>query len=668
MNVWVRIILLLGAVLAAPDSLCVAGAPTSAPAAQSDAAALATTEGAVRRWSTQGGTLTLRVNDDLLGQFGARFSSPHAADRFGRVSYALGSSTLQFSAYFGTIQAFSAGALATRSGFTLTRAGRTRRIDRFTLAPAADLPRALQLGDAQGRVWFIADRLMYRMDTGAGRLRMPTVDLRIGPALAAWLGQPDSAGMVVAELTLDSALEALDPAPAQAKTCAVPEWHGSNGKLTDVRLEYFDVQQVRCRRSDAQTPPFTPCDGPAAAGGNDDGDVVFAPSASLRNTDRADTADVPWYEKFLPGTPAPPYGNDQHPVLSWNLYRIDAAGNIRQLGRSGAKHAWFTTNEGCSDPSCSGGSVLGRGCGDVYTTGSNDLAFYLGPRSEIVPARGWWGRCGSIFDDVGAGGQPGCDGAQDYTDPPLAQIGWLYRLVVRESMIEHPANDGARFLFEAGYVVRDDIDIENTMGWLEVASAWTGFTWALSPVGSQPFHNGPAIDAWVAPGAAGNERHERLDSSEGHARVAVRVQAAGAGLWRYDYTVMNLDFARALTSGSEPDLRVLDARGFGGLRVPLDAGGSVGATTFTDSDVLAANDWSVQVPPPGGAPANVTWEAPAGTNTLDWGTLFRFSLVVDAPPVLGSVVLQPARAGMPADYSVVSLVPGAPPLFADGFE
>lgn len=613
-----------------------------------------------RDWLAEEGTLRLRYNHDLLRQYGATLETSGGADAHGAVAYGLRDDPLAFIEGGGAIRRFGAGALTTRAGFVLARGTRRVVVPWLALEAGSSVePPTLALRDALGRTWFVVERMMYRIDTERGRLRMPTADLRAGPALAAFLGQAGAAGLVFGDLSLDSRLRARGPAPAP-KSCAAPAWHGSQGKVNDVRLVSMSVQQLRCRLSTDRVPPFEVCDGP---GGADDGEVVFAPSALLRNSDTDATADVPWYEKFMPGTPAPPYNNDQHPILIWNLYRIGADGRLRQVGRSGAKHAWFSTNFGCNDPTCGpfGGNILGRACGDEYTAGSNDLEYYLAPRAEIVPARGLWGRCGSTWDRVGAGGAPGCDGTHDpYSGVPAAEQGYYERLVAREADLERPANDGARWFFEAWYVVRDDVDIFNTMGHVEVEPSWNGFQWDLAL--RSAFANGPAVDAWVAPGAGARERNDTLDTPEGTLRVAVRVTPLG-GRWRYDYAVMNLDFARAVTAGAEPDLSVLDARGIGSLSIPAPPGAAASAPQSFDLDRDPANDWSAQLV--GDA---LVFTAPAGSNTLDWGSLHAFSFESSAPPEPGSVMLQPARAGMPAVYPLLTLVPGTPPLFADGFE
>ena len=57
---------------------------------------------------------------------------------------------------------------------------------------------------------------------------------------------------------------------------------------------------------------------------------LVAPSSSLVNLQGLDGADVPWFTKFT--GPFPPYNNDQHPYLIWNMYRIDSNGKMEQIG------------------------------------------------------------------------------------------------------------------------------------------------------------------------------------------------------------------------------------------------------------------------------------------------------------------------------------------------
>src|SRR5690606_34821665 len=115
-------------------------------------------------------------------------------------------------------------------------------------------------------------------------------------------------------------------------------------------------------------------------------------------------------------------------------------------------------------------------------------------------------------------------------------------------------------------------------------------SWTFS--GQSNYKLGAAIDRWVNPANPGpNAMNTELVAPEGHAKVAVKVTDLGGGNWRYEYAVMNFDFARALTSGSEPNLRVLANKGFEAFSVPLPAGASATSMAFRDGDADAGTDW-----------------------------------------------------------------------------
>jgi hypothetical protein len=552
----------------------------------------------------------------------------------------------------------------------------------LSLRPQPGHPYRLDVLDANGDAWFYLDRLMYKLEGGsAPQLTVRAMDLRIAPSLAKRLGNETYADWVVAGLGMHAAVATPNV------VLAAPEggrgrWPGdpaSNGGVfeADVFMETFNLQYSR-KSADA--------DGP----GGTDGQVVFTPSSTLRNNrgtgsqselnpanpivatvpgDPLGTstaryaADVAWHQKFT-GNFAP-YANDQHPYLIWNLYRIDAQGRIEQIGRSGVKHAFLTINTGCDD-NPSNGHILGRGCADVYGTGNNDSIGDLGPRSELIPSTAQWGRCGSVYD-------ADCNSVRD-SGSPCSNVGtgncstWAFRLQVQESKIDPAANAGATYFAESWYVVRQDINILNTMQSRPVSFNWTGSAWSSS--NSTPLRLGPAIGRWVAPDTSNpNERSIDLKTNEGQLRVAMRVTDLGGGQYRYDYAVMNMDFARAVTQGSEPNLRVLRNNGFNSFSLPFPPSANFSAGEFADGDIDAGNDWSLSRQ--GSA---LVWQASgtgqAPVNPLNWGTLFRFSVVTDQAPQSGTVSLGIAETGQPASLSAPVLVPGSASggIFADGFE
>lgn len=556
---------------------------------------------------------------------------------------------------------YTDGSLAVDQGFQLQlRAGRLD-LRRFTLTPATD-PREWALTAPDGSVWFLIRHQMPRIRAGHYLLR--SADLVATTAFAERAGAPTLAGAYVGEVKLDAEIRGV---PSAAKsTSGGPNFHGSGSYVADVLLEDYSLQFLRCRTSAG----VNGCNGP----GGDDGEVVFAPSSTLRNSDQATTADVPWYEKFQTSPYAYPYpGNDQHPYLIWNLYRV-YDGQLQQIGASGLKHAFLTTNFGCSNPY--GNNILSRNCGDTYGTGSNDSTVDLGARSELIPHTGRWGRCGSGFDS-------NCDGQFTSADSnwlcaqgnPQPECFYRYRLRTRESQLELA---GASYYSDSWYVVMDDSNIYNSMAHRSLSLNPLPNVWFVQSEGA--YTPGSVLDSWVDPIVHPTQNVE-LVTPEGRVKIAVRVKAlascpVGSGLsgscYRYDYAIHNLSLARALlrtTAPADPyaNLQVLSNTGIVSVSMPrgAEAGAALGADSFADIDTSPGNDWSASL-----GPSSVQWTAPVG-NALNWGQLFRFSWISNAPPdpaYTGAVVLGLPVDGAPASYTVRIMVPNSLSLYANGWE
>jgi hypothetical protein len=647
------------------------------------------------RVETRGGRVGFLWNDGLLAMLGmvrtpSLGESPKPGEHWATLQLAP-TSKLLIDADSVAVRAIAGGEARVSGGFAFSLGGRTVLWEDVSLRVRAGPAPRIDFIGGDGKAWFYLDQLMYGSTDDQGAFAVWTSDMRVAPALARLLGDPGASGLAVAEVWIESPY-AKPLAAGRPK--GSPKWPGTPAPVgvyeADVFTTYFDAQLSRCRLSTADDATSFGCDGP----GPDNGVVVFTPNSMLRNninngtplasvpgdplgtSSSLYTADVEWETKFN-NTVAGPYPSpDQHPYLIWNLFRVDGDGRIRQIGVSGVKHAFFTIN--VSDPGfpecdgANGGHVLGIACSDTYSTGNNDSSASLGPRSELIPATGVWGRCGSIYD-------PGCTGTNTNQVPNT-----LYgsRMRVREQDLATAGNPN--FLFESWYLVRDDVNIWNTVATRPVAITWNPNAtpiprWSvanqLHPGTTNPIVLGPAIDRWVAQDRAGlsyvTRSNTTLDVAEGHAKVAVKVVNLGAGQYRYDYVVQNMDFARAVTSGTEgapgsQGLRVLRNDGFSAFRVPRDPDAAVVSTSFSDLDSDAGNDWAVTV----GADY-VEWRAASVANSLDWGTLYAYSVVSDRAPSgdLQSATLEVAEAGTPASYTVaVRAIGRADPLFRDGFE
>lgn len=542
------------------------------------------------------------------------------------------------------------GALRYTGGFVLEYPGGRADLRGFALRGGGARFDLVVLG-ADGSVWLSADHAHYGFGKETPRtFSMRHMNLRVAPRLAQALGQPALAGRPIGNLEFEAFVRdgGAEADTAAGRVCRAP-WPGP-GRVTDIEVfnsnlsGFWDsVYAPRCG-----LPPLPA--GGACTATSTNGRLVIGADASLRNVGQ--TA-VPWYGHF--SGDHPPYGNDQHPFLIWNLYRIDRAGRIKQIGASGVKHAFYSINKNCD---CVAGNVFWPGCEDIYSFSSNDNGGgteeqNLAPRSEIIPYGAKWGRCGSVWD-------ADCDGRMDAGSG--AQDLYQYRMQVTESDLLPPLADGASYYFEYWYVVRDDADIYNTMGHRRIQARKTGANWSVALVGAdapdRDFFVGPVINRWVDPQAApAHAANRELATSLGRARVAVRASDLGGGRWRYEYAVMNFDYAHTRVDpahATEPDLRLLSNRGFQRFSVPLPAGAKVSETRFDDADTDAGNDWTVGVDR-----RSVTWTAPASGNTLDWGMLYHFEFVADAAPATDrTVTLVGAATAVEAERPYQLALPG----------
>jgi hypothetical protein len=525
---------------------------------------------AEERWDLSAPRVSMRLNAGLMRDLGITLAPAVALDRDGYSAYEIGAEgrlvALAPGSIFSTVDL---GELQITGGPRLSWKGDALSLQGGRLEPDAE-PNTFRITGSDGSLLFLADHQHFAVDRKAGTLRLFNMDLRLSAELAARMGEPRHQGLAVGVLEI-SASAAIPPGAVEAPSgaCVNPVWGSPDN---DVSLTLLgSVSQV-------------------ALGG---GVVAIAPSATLKNVGRT---DVPWYGKFSGSFP--PYNNDQHPFLVWNMYRV-AGGALQQIGVSGVKHAFLTLNQNCG---CGAGNILwvgNGGCEDVYGVSTNNSTGSLSPRSEINPRTGVWTRCGSIFD-------PNCDNNQD-SPPGFSGPADPRRLTVLETDLQTP---GAQYYFDGWYVVRDDVNIFNTMAYRSVTPTFGGSSWSFGPLG--PHTYGSVIDAWVNPTNPGpNADSRRIIVTGGHATLAVRATDVGGGRWRYDYALMNHDVNE----------------GIGSFSVPLPAGAVVTNATFHDVDRDPLTDWTAAITPGD----KIIWSAPAGSR-MRWGLLFSFSFEVNATP------------------------------------
>jgi len=666
----IRAVVSIAAVAAAIAAF--ASAATAGVIDKAEAAAKTVPPGGT--WLAWGGQTRFHFNPDELDRLDVHIASVDGAAsrtegeagvRYDVTAFrALDASGLEINHTGRVISGIGGGALRHQGGYVLAYPGGTVDLRGFSLRASPATRIGLDVVDANGTVWFTADHAHYGFEDDAPDIfSMRHMNLRLSAHFAAALGHPELAGDPVGGLDFRAhSYEGDNSTLAEEGSCTAP-WPDPPATQGDVLLIYDNAASGWTGFDDSIY--IKRCNGCTTTSST--GHIIVNQDSSLRN---AGTTAVAWLTKFqgecsqmFPGCP---YDSDQHPFLVWATYRVDADGRIKQIGVSGVKHAFYTVNWNCQPDQCSGGNIIWPTCEDTYSNYNNDSSTDLGPRTEIIPFTGQWGRCGSVYDANCDGNEDAGGGARDL---------YQFRESVTESEVETPAATGAHYYHEYWYVVRDDNAIYNSMGYREVSFGKSGANWNVNLVGDTPngadFHLGPVLNLWIDPNAPpANAANEELSTPLGRARVAVKVTDLGDDQWRYEYAVQNFDYAHAQIDAAHPDepnLKVVSNHGFGRFSVPIAAGTTITGLRFDDTDTGANNDWTVST-----AGNAVTWTGQVG-HSLDWGTMFHFEFVANAPPGSGAIQLVGVATQTEPElpYSLDILTPQAASnddIFDNGFD
>jgi len=580
---------------------------------------------------------------DTNGFTTARFTPAHAGRYATLITHIAQTSSLNVTRIGRHVEGISGGVIELHDGprFLIPDGEVDLRLARLKVENPPSF--ALAIFDRSGKIWASLDHPHYNLTADDHEFWMKDLDLHIGPALASALGNQALTSEVIGSASLNLPIVSKHAAAPSLSTvdrrCSL-DWPSPTNRV-DLKMILLDhdpelgglmdsITVMRCGISTVSG--YQPCTSTSTEGW-----VVMAPDATVKNVG---TTAIAWHPMFSP--PTPPYNNDQHPFLVWNLYRIDGDGTFRQIGRSGVKHAYYADNFSCS---CTAQSAAYPQCEETYAAGTNDTPNSLGPRNEVIPATGQWGRCGSIFD-------PDCTGHLDvhYFEH---DDGYRHRLAVRERDLLPVSNPDARYLFEYEYVVRDQSDPEHTIAhrWVTPSKSVTkgGIHWSITP---KSFGNGPAINEWVDPAhPASDSMNVRTSTPYGYFRVAVRTIRLPTGRYRYDYAVLNEDFAHSITSGVESNLRIVSAGGFDQFQIPMSANGDLSDFRFADADEDSSKDWTSSL-----SRDALVWHAPTGMS-LEWSNVYTFSFTAAVKPAFGQVVLRAAQSGDSVIYTAEALVP-----------
>lgn len=563
-------------------------------------ALVATAAVANEQWTAWGGRAGLEFDPASANVIGLTVVGKARGQVSGRDRYeavAANTSSLKLvGANYNTFEHFLDSEMVLSGGPQLVFADVTVDLSTFSVRPRTTKKMkpgqnlTMDVYDASGKHVFYVDHIHLLVDRKSATLTMKNMDLKITDALASQLNVKGAAGYPFGVFDITAPLQGFVDNDVAAKGCPL-NWPTDPAFEADVSL--IDISTVAVA---------------AQAGGM----IAVTPSARLRNADAANSASVPWYTKF--SGVFDPYDNDQHPFLVWAFYKMKD-GKLEQLGVSEVKHAFLTINSSCT---CNPGDghILGLGCEDVYGTGNNNNRGDLGFRDFIDPHKGIWQRCGSPWDDD----------CNDSPDAPPITGDFDRRLTILETDVD---DTDADYFMEAWYVVRDDINIFNTMGY-RPADPHGGATWT-----DGSFVQGPVFDTWVAPAARGaSQLNNLVDTGSGHLKLGVTVVSEGDD-FRYNYSLMAYDFDGGVAS----------------LSLPVDAAATFSDYQFSAAFNTMAADWSATGP---GALNNIVFAATSSDDELRWGRMVTFSILSPDAPLASTAVV---TDGSGSTYNVETLAP-----------
>lgn len=571
------------------------------------------------RWKASGGQLDIQfMHKKLQAMRIDLYPRPEFPNKNWNVNHLVfpinKSSELQLQMPYGMIEKVSSGQLSVDTDFSLSSPSTILQINALKLVPMSVTRNGgdivnFQVLDQNDRHLFDIYSVHTEYDKDKALLKMSNMDLFATQTLEDLLKIDSLNGQFLGQLHSYNHLTIPDDAETQlgGLTCANrPLWDA------DVDVQLINMSAV------------------SWVGNFDSENIMVAPSAELKNVG---PADVPWHSAFTP--PQPPFDNDQHPFLNWSMYR-EIDGRFEQMGTSGVKHAFLTINSNC-DLNCGDSHILWPGCEDVYGVGTNDSDFVLGPRQEINAFSGTWENCGSFFDPVP------CSGSQQNNSNQTGQN----RLIVNnEELLD---NDNQAMYMQAWYLIRDDINIFNSMGYRTInpTQSSTSGNWNMNAAAD--FTNGPALDQYVPRNTMGAmQASQTIQTSEGQFAVAVKVIDLGNGLFRYNYAVENYEFDPMFIN----------------FNVPLSDTAQLSDTVFVDPDRDDNNNWQFA------HNNDILTVFGNPDNAQDWGELFSFSFTTNVSPNTGTMTI---GAAQPVDNITVSsptLVPNGTTdlIFANGWE
>jgi hypothetical protein len=332
---------------------------------------------------------------------------------------------------------------------------------------------------------------------------------------------------------------------------------------------------------------------------------------------------------------------NRHPVIGQNIYRlktVDGAARFEQIGQAWLKHGFtaLSQNHCCNNCQATNGNHLGISCSDPYTASRNAGQASLGPKWQVNAHTG-------VF-----------------TYPPASPPGGTATTVARRLQV--PAADldlTSSFFVEGQYVASDDAASgnQNNNASYRPIHFTGGPTAFVMNLDGTTIREQQAIRAWKLADPAVTETSFQVPG-EGLFIVSSKATDLGAGRWRYEFAVynMNSDLSAGTFSAPVPD--TADVSNIGFHDVHYTDGDGFGNVNISGADWTAVRSnntitWST-----------VPFASNANGNAIRWGTLYNFRFDANVAPAASGA----ATLGMwkqPGSYNVVAQVPAGVPCYAN---
>jgi len=308
--------------------------------------------------------------------------------------------------------------------------------------------------------------------------------------------------------------------------------------------------------------------------------------------------------------------DEDHPGIAMSLYRL-MNDRFEQVGVSYIKHGFFALSSSqctpCQNPS--NGDYLGVGCSDTYGVGNNSDRRWLGPRSEWSSFPGTWECTGSHFSD----------GVQDCNRRHSSggHSNTAHRVEVLDSDIDNP---GASYFFSSYYIVRDDDNKINNMGYRPCTVSGGPNNWNFNDGSGYPVIEGPAVAQW------GDFQTWATLPGDGQVYLASKATDMGGGVTHFEYALLNYDADKKIKS----------------FEVPLSGATGLANIGYHDPDLDAGNDWGANT-----SGGSITWSTT--DHPIGFGEMFNFRFDAMTESEAGDITVESFTGG--SVVNIASVVP-----------